>query len=83
MRVYIRDQEGSSLIEKGEILSIRVSKTVYLATGNSMNSLVQIAEFKSEKEAKRVLEEIIQRIVEPKAREVERGVIYIDLTGIE
>lgn len=83
MKIYIKGQKGEGLIEKGEILIVGGRNKTSLLTGKDMGNLVSIGELKSEDRAKEILNEIIQRIVQPKVREIEREAIYIDLEGIE
>ena len=83
MRVYIRNQEGTALIEKGKILSIGGTKKAYLVTGDDELMPISLGKYKDEERAEEILNEIIQRIIEPTAKEVEKGVIFIDLKGIK
>lgn len=83
MRVYIRSQAGDALIEKGKILSIGGTNGHFLVTGEDELMPISVGKYRSRERAEEVLNEIIQRIVEPRAREVEKGVIFIDLKGIE
>lgn len=83
MHIYIRNQRGDALIEKGKILIIGSAKRNCIFTGEDELKLTFLGEYKNEKEAEEVLGHIISRIVSPTAREVERGSIYIDLENLE
>lgn len=85
MKIYIKVQKGDAIVEKGEIITIgsMTSNGVYLLTGRDKGHLIEIGRYKDEVRAKEIMGEILQRVVEPKTREVERGAIYIDLEGIE
>ena len=83
MTVYFRTQGKEGLIEKGKILRLMASKQkVYIVTGEREDAVIELASFKEEVEGQKVFNEIIQRIVEPRAKEIERGVVYIDLSEI-
>lgn len=79
MNIYIRNQEGDAVIEKGKILIVGGTKRTSLLTGDSEGALVRLGVYKDETETEDILNEITQRIVQPTAREVERGCIFIDL----
>lgn len=80
MKVYIREQEGNKLIELGKILKIETNKIgTFIITGDYNEHTVIIKLCEDEKEAKTIFNEMISRIVQPTAREVEKGIIYIDL----
>ena len=79
MKVYFRTQLGDGLIEKGKILRLVASKRTYIVTGDKEEDVVRLTSFDDELEAKQTFEQIISRIVSPTAREVEKGIIYIDL----
>ena len=79
MRVYFRTQLGDGLIEKGKILKLITSKREYIVTGETEEDVIKLTSFDDKDEAKQVFNEMISRIVQPTAREVERGIIYIDL----
>lgn len=83
MHVYIRNQEGTALIEKGKILTGGGTKSCCLLTGDDKGMLIPIGEYESKARAEEILNEIIQRTVQPTAREIEKGIIFIDLKGIE
>lgn len=83
MHVYIRNQEGTALIEKGKILSIGGTNKAYLVTGDDELMPISLGRYKDKERAEEILQEIIQRIIEPTAKEVAKGVIFIDLKGIE
>lgn len=79
MRVYFRTQLGDGLIEKGKILRLVASKRTHIVTGDKEEDVVRLTSFDDEAEGMQVFEQIISRIVSPTAREVEKGIIYIDL----
>lgn len=79
MKVYFRTQLGDGLIEKGKILRLVASKRTYIVTGDKEEDVIKLTSFDDELEAKQTFEQIISRIVQPTAREVEKGIIYIDL----
>lgn len=83
MHVYIRNQDGTALIEKGKILTGGGTKKCCLLTGDDILNLTPIGEYESKERAEEILQEMIQRIIEPTARETEKGIIFIDLKGIE
>lgn len=83
MHVYIRNQEGTALIEKGKILTGGGTKKCCLLTGNDILNLTPIGEYESKERAEEILQGMIQRIIEPTAKEVAKGVIFIDLKGIK
>ena len=83
MRVYIRNQEGTALIEKGKILSIGGTNKAYLVTGDDELMPISLGKYKDEERAEEILQEIMQRIIEPNIKEVGKGIIFIDLKGIE
>lgn len=83
MRVYIRNQEGSALIEKGKILSIGGSNKRYLVTGEDELMTMSVGKYKDEARAKEVLEEVMARVISPTVSEVQKGIIFIDLKGTE
>lgn len=79
MKVYFRTQLGDGLIEKGKILRLIASKRTYIVTGDKEEDVIRLTSFDDELEAKQTFEQIISRIVSPTAREVEKGIIFIDL----
>ena len=79
MKVYFRTQLGDGLIEKGKILRLVASKRTYIVTGDKEEDVIRLTSFDDEAEGMQVFEQIISRIVSPTAREVEKGIIYIDL----
>lgn len=79
MKVYFRTQLGDGLIEKGKILRLVASKRTYIVTGDKEEDVIRLTSFDDEAEGMKVFEQIISRIVQPTAREVEKGIIYIDL----
>ncbi len=79
MKVYFRTQLGDGLIEKGKILRLVASKRTYIVTGDKEEDVIRLTSFDDEAEGMQVFEQIISRIVQPTAREVEKGIIYIDL----
>lgn len=79
MKVYFRTQLGDGLIEKGKILRLVASKRTHIVTGDKEEDVVRLTSFDDEAEGMQVFEQIISRIVSPTAREVEKGIIYIDL----
>lgn len=83
MKIYIKNQEGTALIEKGKILTGGGTKRCCLLTGDDTGMLTSIGEYESKERATEIMNEIIQRVVEPTAKEVQKGVIYIDLEGIK
>lgn len=83
MNIYIRNQEGSALIEKGKILSVGGTNGCYLVTGDDEKMPISLGKYRSRERAEEMLCEVMQRVVEPRVREVERGVIFIDLKGTE
>lgn len=83
MRVYIRNQEGTALIEKGKILTGGGTKKCCLLTGDDKSNLIPIGEYGSKERAEEILQGVMQRIIGPTAKEVQKGVIYIDLKGIK
>lgn len=83
MHVYIRNQEGTALIEKGKILSVGGTGGKYLLTGDDELVMTSIGKYKNKKRAEEILNEIIQRTMQPTAREAEKNIIFIDLKGIE
>lgn len=83
MNVYIRNQVGDALIEKGQILACGGTKREYLMTGNDEIMMISLGKFATRKRAQEILNEIMQRVVEPTAKEVQKGIIFIDLKGIE
>ena len=83
MNIYIRNQEGDGVIEKGKILTIGGTKRTSLLTGDSEDSLVCLGVYKDEEMATEILNEITQRVVQPTAKEVEKGCLFIDLSAIK
>lgn len=83
MRIYIRNQRGDALIEKGKILIIGSAKRNCIFTGENELELVLLGKYKKEEETKEVLSHMISRIVSPTAKEIERGSIFIDLENLE
>lgn len=82
MKVYIREQSGERLIEVGKEIFVEEMKKPFLITGEK-DRLSILGEYESIERARDILNEIIQRIVQPTAREVGKGVIFIDLKGIK
>lgn len=83
MHVYIRNQAGDALIEKGRILAIGGTNKSYLVTGDDELMPASLGKYANEERACEILNEVMQRVVEPTAKEVQRGIIFIDLKGIE
>lgn len=78
MKVYFREQSGDRLIEAGKEIFVEEMKKPFLITGEK-DRLSILGEYESLEKAREILNEVIQRIVQPTAREVEKGIIYIDL----
>lgn len=78
MRVYISKRD-KGIVELGKILKISSNKVgTFIVTGD-YNSEVTIMLCKDEEEAKKVLNEIVQRVVQPTAKEIEKGIVYIEI----
>ena len=78
MKVYFREQSGDRLIEAGKEIFVEEMKKPFLITGEK-DRLSILGEHESIEKARETLNEVIQRIVQPTAREVEKGIIFIDL----
>lgn len=78
MKVYFREQSGDRLIEAGKEIFVEEMKKPFLITGEK-DRLSILGEYESIEKARETLNEVIQRIVQPTAREVEKGIIFIDL----
>ena len=83
MHVYIRNQKGDALIEKGRIISVGGLNRQFLITGEDELMPISLGKYKDEERAEEILNEIMQRVIEPTAKEVSKGVIFIDLKGIK
>lgn len=79
MTIYFKSASGASLVKLGNILTIGGSKKNSLLTGNEIANLVKISEYSSEEETQKILDDIINKITHPTAKELEKGVIYIVL----
>lgn len=79
MRVYIKVREGE-VIELGRRIKVEESKVgVFITTTGDYERELIIKECKDRKEGERIIGEIMQRVVEPRAKEIERGVVYIEI----
>lgn len=83
MHIYIRNQRGDALIEKGKVLIIGSAKRNCIFTGEDELKLTFLGEYKDKEEAEEILRHIINRIVNPTPKEIERGNIFIDLEELE
>lgn len=82
MTVYIRAQDGNELIEKGAYLGIGGTKRNSIITGeNRMNA--QLLGMYTQDTVWEVFGHIVDRIINPTAQEIKKGIIYIDLNEIE
>lgn len=78
MKVYIKVREGE-VIELGKRIKVEESKVgVFIITGDYEKEVI-IKDCIDRKEGERVIGEIMQRVVEPRAKEIERGVVYIEI----
>lgn len=78
MKVYIKAREGE-VIELGKRIKVEESKVgVFIITGDYEKEVI-IKDCIDRKEGERVIREIMQRVVEPRAKEIERGVVYIEI----
>lgn len=78
MRVYIKVREGE-VIELGKRIKVEESKVgVFIITGDYEKEVI-IKDCIDRKEGERIIREIMQRVVEPRAKEIERGVVYIEI----
>lgn len=83
MTVYILNQEGNALIEKGKILSVGGTHKEYVLTGDDELMPITLGKYESEAKAHEVLGYIAGRIISPTSKELETGIIYIDLNQID
>lgn len=82
MTVYIRTQDGNELIEKGAYLGIGGTKRNSIITGeNRMNT--QLLGMYTQDTVWEVFGYIVNRIINPTAQEIKKGIIYIDLNEME
>ena len=79
MTVYFKTQEGNMFVEKGRILTLGGTKKHSILTGNNRMELEMIGNYKTEKEATEVFNSIVEKIIRPTTKEIEAGIIYIDL----
>ena len=79
MTIYFKSSSGLSLVKLGKILTIGGSKKNSLLTGDEMHGLVKISEYANQEEAQNKLNDIINKISHPTAKELEKHVIYIEL----
>lgn len=83
MTVYFRAETGDKLIKLGKVIKIETNKIgTFIVTGDYNEHTVVLKLCSDEETGQKVFNEIIQRIVEPRAKEIERGVVYIDLSEI-
>ena len=83
MKVYIRTQDGKGLIEKGKLLAIGGAKSNHLITGDDEIMPIALGEYDNEEITMKVFLNVAARVVYPTEKEIERGIIYIDLQEIE
>ncbi len=83
MHIYIRNQKGDGLIEKGKILIIGSIKRNCIFTGDNEENLILLGKYKDEETANEVLGHIVNRIIAPTEKEIERKNIFIDLSELD
>lgn len=79
MTVYFKTKDGLSLIKLGKILTIGGTKKDSLLTGDTGSSIILLAKYANKEEAQKTLDEIINKITHPTAKEIQSDTMYIQL----